>query len=80
MTDTPMGLVSTKYTNKADEYTVANATFNAKDKNLIFCLNVIFFCSTKAYCTAHCWISSYSLAKGIVKKMLIILFKSKKIH
>lgn len=35
MTDTPLGLVSIKYTNKADEYIVANITFNARDKNLM---------------------------------------------
>lgn len=33
MTDTPLGLVSTKYNKKADEYTVANATFSANNKN-----------------------------------------------
>lgn len=46
MTDTPLGLVSAEYTNKADEYTAANATFNAKDKKLIFLpkCNICLFC------------------------------------
>lgn len=50
MTDTPLGLVSTKYTNKADEYSVANAKY----KNLMFGPNVTCFTQT----SSTSWISA----------------------
>lgn len=43
MTDTPLGPGDPKYTNKADEYTVTNATFKTRDENPMLKQNVAFF-------------------------------------
>lgn len=67
MTDTPLGLVSIKYTNKADEYIVANITFNARDKNLMQYFFTKTYSASWTRADENSWISWFNLAKGIVK-------------
>lgn len=76
MSDTPLGLVSPKYTDKADEYTVTQATFD-------FChLNVTFFSSfsqkpildVEPDGSAYTWESLLAFALRKVVQLMLWLF------